>query len=264
MEWFELMGYALGLITGLILGILGGGGSVLIMPILVYLFRINPAEATAHSLLVVGCGAAVGTLASIKTKQVNWKTGGLFAIPSMVAVYAVQRWGLAIIPDTWSLGGLRLSKDMLIMGIYALLMIAAAYSMLKRRKEMTKMDLGKNQWWIISIEGFVIGGLTGLVGAGGGFLIVPALVILVGMPMEMAVCTSLFIISIKSIVGFFGAIGSGAAINWMLILPFLTLLVGGCYIGTQLRGLIEASILKRMFGWFILIMGLIILLFELL
>ena len=262
MEWIELMGYGLGLVIGIILGLLGGGGSVLILPVLVYLFHIAPADATAYSLLVVGCGAIMGTMGSMQRKQVDWKTGALFALPSMLAVYAVQRWGLAAIPNTWLLGNIALTKDKFIMGVFALLMIAAAYSMLKSKREVESQALGKHLWWIISLEGLVVGGVTGLVGAGGGFLIVPALVILLGMSMEIAVGTSLFIISIKSLVGFFGAMSSGTAIEWTLILPFMVLTIVGTYLGTRWRSHIQGATLKRLFGWFVLIMGVVIILIE--
>ncbi len=262
MEWIDILGHGMGLVIGLILGLLGGGGSVLIMPVLVYLFHIAPADATAYSLLVVGFGALMGTLGSIQTKQVDWKTGGLFALPSMLAVYAVQRWGLTAIPTSWTLWGYELTKDTLIMGVFSLLMIAAALSMLNPKVEMEKKSFGNNLWWIICLEGLLVGALTGFVGAGGGFLIVPALVVLLGMSMEVAVGTSLFIITVKSLVGFFGAMGSGVEMNWALILPFMALTIVGSYLGTRLRSRIQGATLKRLFGWFVLIMGVVILLKE--
>jgi hypothetical protein len=263
MEWIEMIGFGLGLVIGLVLGLLGGGGSVLIMPVLVYIFQLNPVEATAHSLLAVGCGAVMGTLGSLKNNQVNWKTGIAFGFPSMCAVYAVQRWGIDAIPLKISMFGYALTRDTFIMGIFAILMISAAYSMLRQKKERTRIFEERNMGWLIVLEGLIVGALTGLVGAGGGFLIVPALIILLRMSVEMAIGTSLFIIALKSFVGFFGAMGSGANINWMLILPFLTLTVTGCFFGSRWRAYIQEAVLKRMFGWLILIVGLVILTIEL-
>jgi uncharacterized membrane protein YfcA len=263
MEWVEFAGYGMGLVIGAILGLLGGGGSVLIMPVLVYLFHILPAEATAYSLFVVGCGALMGTYGSLKRNEVDWKTGGLFALPSMLAVYTVQRWGLPAIPETWSMGYFEMHKDTLIMGTFAVLMIAAAYSMLKQQSDLKQTSFGSSLWWIIAIEGLVVGAITGFVGAGGGFLIVPVLVVLLGMSMEVAVGTSLLIISIKSLVGFFGSMGNGAEVDWMLILPFMALTVVGTHVGTLMRDHVKGATLKRLFGWFILLMGVVILLTEL-
>ena len=262
MEWVEIAGYGMGLVIGAILGLLGGGGSVLIMPVLVYLFHILPAEATAYSLFVVGCGALMGTFGSLKRNQVDWKTGGLFAVPSMLAVYTVQRWGLPAIPETWAIGQYQMSKDTLIMGTFAFLMIAAAYSMLKRKAALKQKLFGNGLWWIIAAEGLVVGAITGFVGAGGGFLIVPVLVVLLGMSMEIAVGTSLMIISIKSLVGFFGSLGNGAEVDWMLILPFMALTVVGTHVGTLMRIRVKGATLKLIFGWFILLMGVVILLTE--
>ena len=173
MEWVEIAGYGMGLVIGAILGLLGGGGSVLIMPVLVYLFHILPAEATAYSLFVVGCGALMGTFGSLKRNQVDWKTGGLFAVPSMLAVYTVQRWGLPAIPETWTMAHYEMSKDTLIMGTFAFMMIAAAYSMLKRQTALKPKSFGNGLWWIIAAEGLVAGAITGFVGAGGGFFNCP-------------------------------------------------------------------------------------------
>ena len=262
MEWVEFVGYGMALVIGAILGLLGGGGSVLIMPVLVYLFNILPAEATAYSLFVVGCGALIGTYSSLKRNQVDWKTGGLFALPSMLAVYTVQRWGLPAIPETWTIAQFEMSKDTLIMATFAFMMIAAAYSMLNRQTALKPKSFGNGLWCIIAAEGLVVGTITGFVGAGGGFLIVPVLVVLLGMSMEIAVGTSLMIISIKSLVGFFGSLGNGAEVDWMLILPFMALTVVGTLVGTLMRNHLKGETLKRIFGWFILLMGVVILLTE--
>ena len=203
----EILGYFASIFMGLSLGLIGGGGSILTVPILVYLFGTNPITATAYSLFIVGTTALVGGLSYLKKKEVDLKTGFLFAVPSFVGVYLTRAYVVPALPDpVFQLGTLVFSKALLIMLVFAVLMVAASVSMIRQKKATDKKtELSKTaRILLIGLEGFVVGGVTGFVGAGGGFLIIPALVILVGMPMKMAVGTSLFIIATKSLIGFTG------------------------------------------------------------
>lgn len=262
MEWIELLGFVSAAVVGLVLGLIGGGGSILTVPVLVYLLGVEPTLATAYSLFIVGMTASVGAVRNYQAGLVDVKTGVVFALPSLVAVYATRRWLVPAIPEAFDLAGIGMTRDLLIMVLFAILMVAASISMIRGRKEAGVAE-GKTQWWLVPIEGLAVGVLTGLVGAGGGFLIIPALVVLVRMPMKSAIGTSLMIISAKSLIGFVGDLGSGQAIDWTLLLTFTGLTIVGIFGGMQLAKKVDGASLKKGFGWFVLIMGSLILLKEL-
>lgn len=196
----EILGYIASILMGLTLGMIGGGGSILTVPILVYLFQINPVIATAYSLFIVGLTALVGGGFYLKKGEVDLKTG-FVAIPSFIGVYLTRAYVMPQLPDpVFTIASISFAKPLLIMIVFAVLMVAASLSMIKSKtsnvsspKEMKAL----NRLILISLEGLVVGAITGFVGAGGGFLIIPALVILVGLPMKIAVGTSLFIIACK-------------------------------------------------------------------
>lgn len=256
-----LIGAIGAILVGISLGVLGGGGSTLAVPVLVYLIGISPTAATAYSLCTVGVASGIGALQSYRSGMVDIRNGMLFAIPSMAAVFAVQRWGLPAIPEAFSLGSLQATRDGLIMSLFAALMLGAGGTMI--RSITIIQDTHRERWWLVVMDGFLVGALTGLVGAGGGFLIVPALVLILGIPMHRAVGTSLMIISLKSSVGFFGALGNGIAIDWLVLLPFAGLAILGIFIGKPIKSRVQGLLLKKAFGWFVLLMGCIILVKEL-
>lgn len=257
------MGWIAAVIVGVVLGFLGGGGSTLAVPVLVYLLGIPADSATGYSLFVVGLSALVGTYSSSRFGHVAWKTGFLFAVPSMLAVFAVQRWVLPAIPVSFQLAGLPFGRNQLIMFLFALLMLGAAWSMIRKSKESAPTPQGAKAIWLVPLEGFIIGGVTGLVGAGGGFLIIPALVFLVGLDIKKAIGTSLFIITLKSGVGFFGALGNGLPLEWELLLPFAGLTMIGAVVGVQLRKKADPGAVKSLFGWFLIATAIFILIGEL-
>lgn len=260
MEWF---GYAAAILMGLSLGLIGGGGSILTVPILVYLFAINPVIATAYSLFIVGLTALVGGLFYLYRQEVDLKTGLIFAVPSFIGVYLTRAYVVPQLPDTIIENEFfLLTKPVLIMVVFALLMVAASVSMIKTKNK----DLGGRaelsnfyRIFLISLEGLVVGGVTGFVGAGGGFLIIPALVVLVGMPMKIAVGTSLFIIATKSLIGFLGDLQHQSEIQWGFLFVITTIALGGLFLGIFLSRKISEKHLKRGFGYFVLIMGALIL-----
>lgn len=247
---------------GFTLGLLGGGGSILTVPILVYVLAIEPVLATAYSLFVVGATATVGAFRKSKLGLVDWKTGLLFAVPSLVAVFFTRYTLVPAIPEVLlDLGSFTFSKEIAIMVFFALVMLVAAYSMIRGRKESQAEEKDLNIPLIL-VEGLVVGVVTGLVGAGGGFLIVPALVLLVGLEIKIAVGTSLIIIAIKSLIGFLGDLGSGQEIDWYFLSLFSAFSVLGMFLGIYATQFVKPQALKKGFGWFVLAMGIFILLKE--
>ena len=254
----EIIGYALAIIMGATIGIFGGGGSILTVPILVYVLGISAELATGYSLFIVGLASLVGAIRKHFMNHVAYQIGITFAIPSIVAVYVARRFVIPMIPDQIAtIGSFELTKDIALMLLFAVVMLLAAYSMLRRKKKLVKTTKGIN-YTVVGLEGLGVGFVTGLVGAGGGFLIVPALVLFVGIPIQQAIGTSMLIIALKSLIGFTGDIGSGQEIDWSFLALFTSISLVGLFIGLYLGTKIDSTKLKRAFGWFILVMALLI------
>ncbi|SHJ35140.1 sulfite exporter TauE/SafE family protein [Pseudozobellia thermophila] len=265
MEITEILGYVGAVAIGVVLGLIGGGGSILTVPVLVYLLYIEPVTATAYSLFVVGLTSLVGTLRNLGKKLVDVKTALVFAAPALVAVYATRRYLIPAIPDhLFRIGDFMLTKDIGIMVFFALIMLLASISMIRGKCVNCNDDAAEVEYNypLIILEGTGVGLLTGLVGAGGGFLIIPALVLLAKLPMKRAVATSLLIIAIKSMIGFIGDV-ENIDIDWGFLLVFSLLSITGIFLGTWLNKFIAGDKLKKYFGWFVLLMGIYVLFKEL-
>lgn len=263
----EILGYFLALLIGFTMGLLGGGGSILSVPVLVYILGISPVLATAYSLFIVGVVASVGAVTNFKKGLVDLKTAIVFAVPSFIAVYLTRTFLLPAIPDTLiTTESFVLTKDIALMIFFAIIMFAASISMIRKKSvpSLKKFREQKFNYPMILLDGFFVGTLTGIVGAGGGFLIIPALVLLARLPMKLAVGTSLTIIAIKSLIGFLGDIQTGQVIDWNFLLFFTLLAVGGIFIGGYVSNYIPGKKLKSGFGWFVLFMSIFILVKELL
>lgn len=257
----EVIGYIAAIAIGIVLGLMGGGGSILSIPILVYLFNRDVVTASAYSLFIVGMTSLVGAIPKYKDHLVNIRTGFLFGIPSILSIFVTRKWIVPAIPEALAtFGDFVLTKRILLLGLFALLMILASISMLRRRDEMTA-DPNAFRGGLVVIEGFLIGLLTGLVGAGGGFLIIPALVLLTGLNFKTAVGTSLFIIAINSLAGFIGDV-LNSHIEWTFLLSITSLAIAGIFIGNYFSRSIPQMRLRTAFGWFILLAGCYILLRE--
>ncbi|MBL7817854.1 MAG: sulfite exporter TauE/SafE family protein [Saprospiraceae bacterium] len=264
-----VLGLLLAIIVGISLGLIGSGGSILTVPILVYVMGVEPVLATAYSLFIVGTTALVGGIQSAIQKKVDFKTVLIFGIPSIAAVFLTRLWLVPMIPkQIMSIGSFVVTKPIALMVLFAIVMIAASISMIvpSKNKDNAPDDtdtLMSYNYPMILLEGTVVGVLTGLVGAGGGFLIIPALVILAKMPMKLAVGTSLFIIAAKSLIGFVGDMQGDEIIDWTLLGGFTLAAVIGIFIGIFLSKKIAGDKLKTAFGWFVLIMGFYIIAKEL-
>jgi uncharacterized protein len=256
-----VLGYIGALIMGLVLGLIGGGGSILTVPILVYLFSVDKVTATAYSLFVVGSTAAVGSVSHVRQGNINWSSALWFGAPSIAAVFATRAWLMPALPDTFG----PVSKGTALLILFALLMLAAAITMVRRTTPVRPTATRGNALAIglTLLEGAAVGTLTGLVGAGGGFLIIPALVVLGGLGMKQAIGTSLVIIAAKSLIGFSGDLLTGPPVDWSLLLSCTGVAVVGILIGSALGARIPGDRLKPAFGWFVLVMGAGILVTEL-
>ena len=265
MELIELFGFICALIIGVSLGLIGGGGSILAVPVLAYLFSFDERIATSYSLFIVGTSALIGGLKQHFKGYVDWKTAVVFGLPAIVGVSMVRAFLVPILPDElFNIGTFIFTRRMGMFGLFALLMIPAAFSMLKQQKTQAskKNKTVSYNYPLILIEGLLVGGITGLIGAGGGFLIIPALVILANVEMKVAIGTSLVIIAFKSLLGFFIGDAIKMEIDWEFLFTFTGIAIVGIYIGSYLSNFIDGAKLKKAFGYLIFIMALFIFYME--
>ena len=245
-----ILALALSLLIGVALGLLGGGGSILTLPILTYVMHMDPKTAIAASLFVVATTSAFGVIAHARAGRVRWRTGVIFGAAGMVGAYAGGRLA-AYLPAK------------LLMVLFAAMMVATAAAMLRGRRQVSAAVVRELPVVKVILEGIAVGVVTGIVGAGGGFLVVPALVLLGGLGMEAAVGTSLVVISMKSFAGFYGHLGH-VSLDWKLTLLVTAAAVMGSFGGGALAGRIPPATLRKGFGVFVLVMAAFILSKELL
>lgn len=258
----EIIGYISAIIIGVVLGLIGGGGSILSVPIFVYIFDFDAFTATTLSLFVVGITSGVGTIKFANQGQIDFKTALMFGIPSLLGVLFSRRLVLPNLPDyiinRW---GITLTKDMFLLLLFSILMLISAFKMIRK---IERPRLPKNQdpnYTILVSQGLLVGIVTGLIGAGGGFLIVPALVMLLNVNMKRAVATSLFIIALNSIIGFLSTMKI-VKHDWVFLLSFTALSVIGIFIGFAISKKMDGRKLKPIFGWTVLVMGIFIIIKE--
>jgi hypothetical protein len=259
-----ILGYLLSLLMGITLGLVGGGGSILTVPILVYVFGISPILSTAYSLFIVGITSLFAIFGYLKSNLVNFKVGIIFSIPSFIGVYSARKFIIPSIPNTiFTLGTFELKKNIAILLLFSVMMLLASISMIKKNnKTIEKKEISEiKKILFLIIEGLVVGIITGLVGAGGGFLVIPVLVLLSGLEMKEAVATSLFIIAIKSLIGFLGDV-QNQDLDWKFLFVISIFTVIGSFIGTILSKKIPSEKLKPAFGYFVMIMGIFIFIKE--
>ena len=261
----EIIGFFLAALVGISLGLIGGGGSILTVPILVYLIGINPILATSYSLFIVGTTSLIGTFINYKKGYVDIKIALLFGLSSITTVFITRKFLLPHIPNIlYKNDDFYITQSMATMVLFALLMLSASIAMIKSSKEIKRqimLDKGNSKSAVLLVYGIFIGLATGLLGAGGGFLIIPALVFILKMPMKEAVGTSLLIIALNSLIGFTGDLGH-FIIDWKLLIFITCIAITGIFIGGSIAKKIEGDKLKKIFGWFVLCMGLYILVKE--
>ncbi len=262
----EIIGYICSILIGMSLGLIGSGGSILTVPVLVYLMHINPLVATTSSLFIVGVTSLVGGLRAYSRGSVDFEAVTEFGIPSIFSIFITRHYLLPALPPHFiSVGSFAVSREMFLMLAFALLMLVAGISMIRSRYIETNPGeiegTRQHRSWALVLLGFVIGVITGLLGAGGGFLIIPTLVLFLRIKMKTAVGTSLFIIAINSLLGFVFSLKQ-FEYDWMLLFAFSILSIGGLFIGIRLSNKIPGLRLKQIFGYFVLIMGLYIILKE--
>ena len=260
----EILGYIAAVLIGISLGLIGGGGSILTVPVLVYIFKVDATLATSYSLFIVGSTSLIGAYKNYRKQQTDIRTAILFGVSSITTVFLTRKFIIPDIPDTiFTIGDTAITKSLLTMVLFAALMLMASTSMI-RSKTPPEGEVGENSSGVIAkllLYGVGIGLVTGLLGAGGGFLLIPALVLLLNMPMKKAVGTSLLIIALNSLIGFTGDLGQ-VEIDWQMLLILTAISISGILIGSRMSKSIPGAKLKKGFGWFVLIMGVYILIRE--
>jgi len=261
----EILGYTAAILIGISLGMVGSGGSILTVPVLVYLMHINPLLATTSSLFIVGTTSFAGGIRAYSKKLVDFKAVTEFGIPSIFSIFITRHYLLPAIPaQLFRIGSLQVSKEMFLMMIFAILMLMASFSIMFSRENAAEAGTEKerhNKAFPLILLGLAIGVITGLLGAGGGFLIIPSLVLFLKLPMKTAVGTSLLIIAINSLFGFLFSLKQ-FEYNWALLISFTGLAIAGLFIGSKLAEKISGATLKKGFGWFILAIGVYIIIKE--
>lgn len=257
-----LFGFGASLLIGVALGLLGGGGGILTVPVLHYLFQMDAALATASSLFVVGTTSAIAAIGSAKRQEIDFRKGVTFALPGFVSVALSRQLIVPSIPDSFYAFGIEFSRSSVLMILFALVMFGSALAMLNRADDISMgapfAQDERNQKLKIAIQGFMVGAVTGLVGAGGGFLIVPAMTLLIGLPMKKAIGTSLLVIALNSTVGVASSLGTGVSFDWRTLSIVTSLSLIGMFFGKWLGRFVSDKSLKKSFAWFVLAMALFV------
>ncbi|MCW5908952.1 MAG: sulfite exporter TauE/SafE family protein [Chitinophagales bacterium] len=264
MDIYEVLGYAGAFFTGLVLGLLGGGGAMLSIPVLVYLFRLDAAVATGYSLFLVGIAALSGTAQNIRKQLIDYKAALYYGVPSVVAVYVVRRFVIHSLPDVlFSIGSYEVDRNHFILFLFSIVMFGAAYKMItdSNGEEKPLEDYSTN-YFSLALYAAGTGAFLGFVGAGGGFLIAPALVYFANLTMKKAIGTSLLLVAVNSFIGFAGDLSSNPYLDGRFLFLFSVFSVSGVFVGNYFSGFVNNRQLKKTFGWFILAAGVYIVVKE--
>jgi uncharacterized protein len=258
------------LLIGLTLGLIGGGGSILSVPVLVYLMDYPADVATGYSLFIVGITSLIGAFAFIKRGDISFESLIQFAIPSLITVFLVRKFIIPALPEVFfSIGGFEVTKQVFIMIIFSVLILSSSYSMIKKHYNNARTEAMWEEFsrtpiriYFVILLAILVGFLTGFVGAGGGFIIIPVLIFFIRVPIKKSIGTSLCIIAINSLIGFTGNLGH-LNIDWKVLLISTSICVTGILLGNAISPRISATKLKPAFGWFTLIVGIFVIVKEL-
>ena len=255
----ELYGFGLALLIGIVLGLIGSGGSILAVPIFTYIFLLDEKLATGYSLFVVGFGALVGVIKQYQKKNIDFKAVVVFGLPAVISVTMMRSLVVPFLPEIlFDFGEINITRRMGILGLFAIVMIPAAWAFIKSTKTKTRnfnLTSQNYNYTIIIFEGLIVGSITGIVGAGGGFLIIPVLVIFLNMSIKIAIGTSILIVASKSLIGFFIGDVLSMEIDWTFLISFTAIAGSGVIIGNYLNSMIDEKKLRNIFGYFILFMS---------
>jgi len=246
--------YAASVAIGLCLGVIGAGGSILTIPVLVYLLKTDPLVSTIYSMFIVGACSFVGTVLSAVKNCIDFKAAVWFGIPSVIGVFAARKLIFPLLPEKFfCIGSLTVSKDVFIMVVLAGVMLFVSLRMLKNNSAQVRHDKALHlPTSFFVLQGVITGIVTGLLGVGGGFLIVPALLLWARLSIKIAIGTALLIITINSAMGFASGYSS-IATDWALLLKYATGAIVGILAGTRLADKLPADNLKKILAWFIII-----------
>lgn len=262
----DIVGYGFAVLMGVVLGLLGGGGSLLTVPILVYLFKIPAITATGYSLVIVAGTSLFGAIPYLRQTLVDFKIAALFAVPSMIGVFSARKWLLPALPEEMTVGLFSFTNDQFVLVIFAVLVLIISVFMLKKKSGVKKAGPSRFPKWsfpiVVGVEGLFVGIVTGFVGAGGGFMIVPALMFFANLPLRNAIATSLVIISLKSFVGFWGDVSSGVTFDWVFLMSFIAVTSLGVVLGAIVNKKIPVEWLRKGFAYLVMVMGVFIILKE--
>lgn len=268
MELTYILGFFSAILIGGVIGFLGGGGAILAVPVFVYLMKIETLHATSYSLFLVGLTSGIAAIQYYKEGHVNFKAIFPFVIPSVLFLYLTRRYLLPLIPDPIIFSNLwMIDRKSAMMLFFACIMLVVSISMFRRIRNEKQSVVHVNKHvlpWMISVWGTVVGLVAGIVGAGGGFMIVPVMILFLNLPVKMAVGTSLCIICIQSLTGFAGDLSTSLNIDWDFLLGFTGIAVLGMFGGSYLSKISRPDKIRRLFAWFIFCMGITIFLVEIL
>lgn len=258
------MGYVAALFVGISMGLIGAGGSILTIPILVYLFSVYPTLAISYSLFIVGVTSFVGFYNNFRQRLVNFKVAFVFGAASVTTVFLTRRFIIPQVPEVFfTIGSFRVTHALFVMVVFGLLMLVASVSMIRDAPLPDAKTIDSRKPELFILFGILIGLVTGFLGAGGGFLLIPALVLIMKLPMKEAIGTSLLVIALNSLTGFAGDLGHHT-MEWPFLLSVTMIAVSGIFIGGRINRKIDGRKLKKGFGWFILVMGIFIVAKEIL
>jgi len=266
MDLYTILGYIGAFLTGFVLALLGGGGALFSIPVLVYFFHIPASVATGYSLFLVGITATYGAIQNIRKQLIDYNAILHYGVPSTITVYCMRRFVMPALPNVLlTIGGFTLDKNHFILFLLVLVMFIAGYKMITAKETTEQTDKGSGiESLKLSLYAIVVGSFLGIVGAGGGFLMIPALVLFAHIPMRKAIGTSLVLVAANSFIGFLGDIHSNAhQMNVVFLLLFSGFSIAGVIAGNYMHRFVKSNQMKKYFGWFIVLVAVLMLVKEL-